>query len=220
VVGSINLRDGVIDKWFSFFEADSALKFGADGRSAASPFVATAMDSRSHVLAAQGRRYRIVEFDSTGSVLRTYGRSDLEPTYPTDEDVRRHEESLKEISKRSGFPMSDAVAKVALEKYWELAKPFFSITAFAVDNRDRLWVIAAGGGANGSSIDLFDDSGRYLQALSVEDEALALAIRGSLVAVLVARQAGAYEDQRGVDIYRISETKDAGSPGSRDHAGP
>lgn len=164
------------------------------------------------ILAGEGSAYRLVVFDPNGEIVSSFGRPELEPTYRTEAEIAaRTEDMVGSLSDAAGG-IPESAAEAMRERLRSELKPFFPLTGVAVDRRGRTWVVSTRERDEGTEVDIFSRDGRYLEAVRVRDRALTLAIRGSLMAVMVERKTGTAEGLKGVDVYEIDSGPEGPAP--------
>lgn len=200
VVSDVDLAGGKTVERFRIFARDSSLASplpGGLGRGP-SPYVAAAPGPGGQIIVADPRAYRIVAFDSTGAVLRRFGRPELPLVYRTADEVS----AMMAQARRSfaGRPLPAEAIATMEKSFREQPKPRIA-GGIAVDPSGRVWVATAPRGAR-TDLDVFSPTGRFLGSASVPGRVITMAIRGASLAV-VAERTGDEEGSYGLDIYRI-----------------
>ncbi len=219
-VGTVDLAAGAATPGFGVFSADSAL--GAPmtlaGMPIPPPFLASAAAPDGLYLFARGDQYRIVAFDSSGIVRRTFGRPDLRPEYRTPAERLEQEQRVERAMQRSGVTVPPEAAQMlrdARRQMMDRPKPFLS-SALAVDGTGRVWVPTPRGTGDSTEVDVFAPSGAFLQTVVLRHVVTAMAFRGSRLAVLAQHRGGEFDEQGEVSVYLVGDGAPAPIPRRRD----
>jgi hypothetical protein len=204
VVGTLNLATGVIREMFSPLRGDSGLQPPAEANPFAPPFLSVVQRRDGTLLVGDGRAatYRVVAFDSSGTVANVFGRPDLERQYPTPEQTAAARERNRRATANQPGPPPPEFREM-MEEALRQPNPFFGPNAFAMDDEDRLWIATMRNVKDSTAIDVFTGSGELLHTVKVRDRVMGLAFRGSRVAIAVERLAEDVEGFQGVDVYEM-----------------
>ena len=196
VVGDVDLETGGANSWYSLFEVGLTVPESWFPP----PLIALAKNAAGLILAGQGGEYRIIALDAAGNLHRSFGRPELQPQQPSEEQIAAARERAGRLS--GGRPPPPELARRMEESMLEQL-PFFDPGSFSVDGEGRLWVISSRMTNDSSEVDVFSAEGRMTQALTIRDLVQSIAFRESRIAVLVERQAESVEGFHGVDVYRV-----------------
>jgi len=158
---------------------------------------AVVMDDEGIVYAGYGTVYQIQKYAGDGSPVATYGRT-LRPILPSEADVERFREQVATMA-IAGMEVERGLVEEAVSTFRRTALPFFTPSSLAVDDQRRLWVATTGPAGDSTRIDVFEADHEPMQ-VRVRDRVLAIAIRGSHVAILVERDLGL----KGIDLYEMN----------------
>jgi hypothetical protein len=202
-VGVVDLEAGEVELRFSLFAPESGLNRPDSDNPFAPPFIAAVRGADGLILAGQSMEYRIAAFDSTGEVLRSFGRTELGEQYLSSEE-KADERARRGRAAREGGPPPAELGGM-LDEALDAPQPLFGPNAFSIDRMGRLWVIADRPRLDSTEVDVFDAAGVHLQTVVLRDRVAALAFRGMRVAALVARTAPDVEGVQGIDLYILEE---------------
>jgi hypothetical protein len=206
-VGSVDLAAGTAAPLFAVYRADSALgaPISIAGMSMPPPFLASAAAPGGLYLFARGDQYRVVAFDSSGLVRRSFGRPELRPQFRTPDERRAQEERLDRAMQRMGVtppPEAAQMLRDARRQLLDQPKPFLS-SGLAVDQAGRVWVPTPRGISDSTEVDVFAPSGTFLQTVVLPHVVVALAFRGPRLAVLAQYRGGELDEQSEVSLYVV-----------------
>ncbi|MGE5927039.1 MAG: hypothetical protein ACM357_06785 [Gemmatimonadota bacterium] len=203
-ISELELADGSLRERFRVLARDSTLASPMPGGSGSTPFLAFAAASDGGVLVGSPRHYRITRFDSTGRVVRRFGRP-LPPVYRTPAEI----DSILAQGGRmlAGTPVREGqrgdLAARLRDALGKEPKPHFPwMGGIAVDPDGRAWVLTARG-RRGTEFDVFSPAGDFLGTVHAPGRVVAFAIRAPRLALLTERTEGDDEGFQGIDLYRI-----------------
>jgi hypothetical protein len=200
VVTDVNLATGTAADRFRVFARDSSVAVPAPGgMKGPNPFVSAAAGLGGEIVIGEPRTYRLVVFDSTGAVVRRFGRPDVPLVYRTPEEVAAMMAQARQTF--AGRPVPPTALAQMEKSFREEPKPRIA-GGIAVDGAGRVWVAVAAPGGR-TALDAFSPGGRFLGSVTVAGRVTSIAARGSALAVVAERLAGDDEGAYGLDIYRI-----------------
>ena len=203
-VGVLTLADGSLAERFRVLARDSSLASPMPGGTGSTPFLAFAAAPDGGVLVGSPRHYRITRFDSTGRVVRRFGRP-LPPVFRTPGEI----DSILAQSGRmlAGTPVQEGqrgtLAARLRDALGKEPKPHFPwMGGIAVDPAGRAWVLTTRG-TRRTEFDVFSPAGDFLGTVSAPGRVVAFAFRAPRLALLTERTEGDDEGFQGIDLYRI-----------------
>lgn len=179
---------------------EAARAASVDGRPL--PFVAAVPLPGGRVAIGETSSYRWFIFDQAGSVVGRFGRPELEPEPLSDEEKQELEDQALRSMRRVGVEMNEQI-RASLDLVKNRPQPFFRTPAVTTDGAGRVWIATQRGDRDSTKVDLFGPEGEFLGTVSMRDEVIRLAVRGSRVAALVRRHGGECDGCHGVDVYEI-----------------
>jgi hypothetical protein len=204
VVGELNLVTGDVREVLSLFDPDSGLSPPGNPNPFSPPLLSVAQRRDGSLLAGEGRAatYRIVEFDTSGTLKHVFGRPELEPEFPTSEQIAAARELNRRVTANQPARPPPEFRQM-MEESLRQPNPFFGPDAFAVDAEDRLWIATARNVGGRTALDVFNPSGELIETVEVRDRVMGFVFRGSRVAMVVERLAEDVRGFHGVDVYEI-----------------
>jgi hypothetical protein len=199
-IGEVDLVSGRISRVWQPFQVSADLSRGSEGVSGPTPFVAATVDGRGRLVMGGGTDYRLFRFTEAGAPAGSFEKEGATPERYSRAERAEIERGMVQVTRGRG----GSAQNEALQALFARPKPFFGANALASDDRGNVWVATSRRTATGSVVDVFRDDGSIVGTVTVRDDVVSMATRGSMLAVLIKRLSGQHEGEFGVDLYRVN----------------